>query len=96
MTDSLKSFGFDLGKLWGQLYDIYGAGNMAGTIGGIAALISGSLSPLCISYPHYNLAVVKSLEVTSVYNMQQALESAIAENKPESMVSKLKDLCHTW
>ena len=38
ITDSLESFGLDLGKLRGQSYD--GAGNMAGRVRGTAALIS--------------------------------------------------------
>ena len=113
ITDSLESFGLDLGKLRGQSYD--GAGNMAGRIRGTAALISAQY-PLtlylhCASHALI-LAVVKSLEVTSVRNMigvvhrvstffsahpkrQRALESAIAQNQPESAVSKLKDLCRT-
>ena len=113
ITESLESFGLDLGKLRGQSYD--GAGNMAGTIRGTAALISAQY-PLalylhCASYA-LNLTVVKSLDVTSVRNMigvvdrvstffsahpkrQRALESTLAENQPESAVSKLKDLCRT-
>ena len=70
ITSSLQSFGLDLNNLRGQSYD--GAGNMAGTIRGTAALISAQ-HPLAI-YLHcashsLNLAVVKSLEVTSVRNM---------------------------
>ena len=38
ITDSLESFGLDLGKLRGQSYD--GTGNMAGRVRGTAALIS--------------------------------------------------------
>ena len=60
----------DLSKLRGQSYD--GAGNMAGTIRGTAAIVSAQC-PLAL-YLHcashaLNLAVVKSLEVTSVRNM---------------------------
>ena len=67
ITDSLESFGLDLGNLRGQSYD--GAGNMAGTIRGTAALISAQY-PLAL-YLHcaLNLAVVKSLDVTSIHNM---------------------------
>ena len=70
ITDTLESFALDLGKLWGQSYD--GAGNMAGTIRGTAALISAqyplALHLHCASHA-LNLAVVKSLEVTCVRNM---------------------------
>ena len=85
---------------------------MAGRIRGTTALISAqyplALYLQCASHA-LNLAVVKSLEVTSVRNMievvdrffsahpkrPRALESAIAQNQPESAVSKLKDLRRT-
>ena len=69
ITDSLESFGLDIGKLRGQSYD--GAGNMAGRIKGTALSLVHStplLSHHCASHA-LNLAVVKSLEVTSVHNM---------------------------
>lgn len=110
ITTSLRNFGLDLSKLCGQSYD--GAGNMAGTTRGTAA-ISSAQYPLAL-YLHcashaLNLAVVKSLEVTSVRNMIAVVDSvnflfcsskttsfsAIAENQPESAVSNLKDLCRT-
>ena len=74
LSDKIKStlnrFGVGLSCLRGQAYD--GAGNMAGSVNGTASLISAE-SPLAI-YLHcashcLNLAVVKSLEVTSVRNM---------------------------
>lgn len=109
----LQMFGLDLLKLRGQSYD--GAGNMAGPVNGTAAVISAKY-PLAL-YMHcashcLNLAVVKSLQVTSIRNMmgvvnkvytffdahpkrQRALDRAIEENQPESVISKLKDLCRT-
>ena len=70
MKTTLNRFGLDLSCLRGQAYD--GAGNMAGSVNGTASLISAEY-PLAI-YLHcasncLNLAVVKSLEVTSVQNM---------------------------
>ena len=67
---TLQSYGLDLTKLRGQVYD--GAGNMAGSVRGTAALITAQY-PLAL-YLHcashcLNLAVVKSLQVTSVRNM---------------------------
>ena len=67
---ALRSYDLDLTKLRGQAYD--GAGNMAGPIRGTAAQISAQY-PLafylhCASHS-LNLAVVKSLQVTSVRNM---------------------------
>lgn len=66
----LEELGLDLNNLRGQAYD--GAGNMAGSVNGTAAVISQQY-PLA-TYLHcsshcLNLAVVKSLEVTSVRNM---------------------------
>ena len=77
ITDSLESFGLDLGKLRSQSYD--GAGNMAGRVRGTAALISAQY-PLAL-YLHcashaLNLAVVKSLQVTSVRNMIGVVDRA--------------------
>ena len=67
---ALKNYGLDLSKLRGQAYD--GAGNMAGPVRGAAALITTeyplALHLHCASHT-LNLAVVKSLQVTSVRNM---------------------------
>ena len=67
---SLEAYGLDLSNLRGQSYD--GAGNMAGSVNGTAALITQRY-PLAL-YLHcashcLNLAVVRSLEITSVRNM---------------------------
>ena len=66
----LHSCGLDLNKLCGQAYD--GAGDMTGSIRGTAALITAKY-PLTL-YFHcashcFNLAVVKSLQVTSIKNI---------------------------
>ena len=70
ITSCLQSFGLDLRNLRGQAYD--GAGNMAGSVNGAAALIAAD-HPLAL-YLHcashcLNLAIVKSLQITSVRNM---------------------------
>ena len=70
ITSTLEELGLDLEHLNGQAYD--GAGYMAGLVKGTAAMIC-SHYPLAM-YLHcsshcLNLAVVKSLEVTSVRNM---------------------------
>ena len=70
ITSSLQAYGLDLSNLRGQAYD--GAGNMAGSVNGTAALITADY-PLAL-YLHcashcLNLAVVSSLQVTSVRNM---------------------------
>ena len=70
ITSTLEELGLDLEHLRGQAYD--GAGNMAGSVKGTAALICSNY-PLAM-YLHcsshcLNLAVGKSLEVTSVRNM---------------------------
>ena len=70
ITSTLQGFGLDLSNLRGQAYD--GAGNMAGSVNGAAARISANY-PLA-TYTHcashcLNLAVVSSLNVTSVQNM---------------------------
>ena len=75
ITSSLHAFGLDLSNLRGQAYD--GAGNMAGSVNGTAALISAQY-PLAL-YLHcashcLNLAVVKSLQITSVRNMMCVIE----------------------
>ena len=72
---TLQSYGLDLTKLRGQAYD--GAGNMAGSVRGTAALITAQY-PLAL-YLHcashcLNLAVVKSLQVTSVRNMMGVVD----------------------
>ena len=66
----LQAYGLDLSNLRGQAYN--GAGNMAGSVKGTAALIAADY-PLAI-YLHcashcLNLAVVSSLQLTSVRNM---------------------------
>ena len=70
ITTTLQAYGLDLSNLRGQAYD--GAGNMAGSVNGTAALITADY-PLAL-YLHcashcLNLAVVSSLQVTSVGNM---------------------------
>ena len=70
IISSLQGLGLDLTNLRGQAYD--GAGNMAGSANGTAAITSAQY-PLVI-YLHcashcLNFAVVKSLGVTSVWNM---------------------------
>ena len=75
ITSTLKAFGLDLSNLRGQAYD--GAGNMAGSVNGTAALIAVDY-PLA-QYLHcashcLNLAVVKSLQITSVRNMMVVIE----------------------
>ena len=77
ITDSLESFGLDLGKLRGQSYD--GAGNMAGRVRGTAALISAQY-PLAL-YLHcashaLNLAVVKSLQVPEISGSLSVLRTS--------------------
>ena len=66
ITGCLQAYGLDLSNLQGQAYD--GADNMAGSANGTAALITRDY-PLAL-YLHcflycLNLAVVKSLQVTS-------------------------------
>ena len=72
---SLRSFNLDLSNLRGQVYD--GAGNMAGCVNGTATLVTNeypqALYLHCASHC-LNLAVVKSLKVTSVHNMMNVLE----------------------
>ena len=75
ITSRLRAYGLDLSYLRGQAYD--GAGNMAGSVNGTAALITVEY-PLAI-YLHcashcLNLAVVKSLSITSVRNMMGVVE----------------------
>ena len=70
ITTTLRSFDLDLSYLRGQAYD--GAGNMAGSVNGTAAIISCDY-PLAL-YLHcashcLNLAVVKPLQITSIRNM---------------------------
>ena len=74
---SLSSYGLDPINLRRQAYD--GAGNMAGLVNGTAALITAQY-PLAL-YLHctshcLNLAVVKSLQVTSVRNMMGVINRA--------------------
>ena len=67
---TLEGYNFDLQNLRGQAYD--GAGNMAGTTNGLAAVITEqypqALYLHCASQC-LNLAVVKSLQVASIKNM---------------------------
>ena len=75
ITSCLQSYGLDLMKLHGQAYD--GAGNVTGTVRGTAAVIT-SQYPLAL-YTHcashcLNLAVVKSLQITSVSNMMDVIK----------------------
>ena len=70
VTMCLQAYGLDLSNLRGQAYD--GAGNMAGPTSGTAALIAADYSLalyLHCSSHCLNLAVVKSLQITSVRNM---------------------------
>ena len=75
ITTTLQGYGLDLTKLRSQAYD--GPGNMAGSVRGTAALITAQY-PLAL-YLHcashsLNLAVVKSLQVTSVRNMMGVVD----------------------
>ena len=75
ITLTLQGYGLDLTKLRGQAYDR--AGNMAGSVRETAALIKAQ-NPLAL-YLHcashlLNLAVVKSLQVTSVRNMMGVVD----------------------
>ena len=68
ITNTLEELGLDLKNLRGQAYD--GAGKMAGSVRGTAALICAQ-HPL-VMYLHcsshcLNLALVNFLEVTSVH-----------------------------
>lgn len=70
ITSSLCAYGLDLTNLRGQAYE--GAGSMAGLVNGAAVLIRAQY-PLalflhCTSH-WLNLAVVNSVQVTSVCNM---------------------------
>ena len=70
ITSWLQWSGLELTKLRGQAYD--GAGNVAGTVRGMAGVITSQYA-LAV-YRHcaahcLNLAVVKSLQITSVWNM---------------------------
>ena len=70
ITGTLHSYGLDLINLRGQTYD--GAGNMAGSIKGTAAIIREQY-PLAL-YLHcsshwLNLAVIKSLQIPNIRNM---------------------------
>ena len=74
ITSTLQAYGLDLSHLRGQAYD--GAGNMAGSVNGTAALITADY-PLAL-YLHcashcLNLAVVSSLQVMSVPNMMSVV-----------------------
>jgi hypothetical protein len=75
ITSCLCSFNLDLSYLRGQAYD--GAGNMAGRVNGVATLISNEYPKAfythCTSHC-LNLAVVKSLQITSVHNMMNVVE----------------------
>ena len=76
ITSTLEAFGLDLSNLCGQAYD--GVGNTAGSVNDTAALIAVDY-PLAL-YLHcashcLNLAVVKSLQITSVRNMLGVVET---------------------
>ena len=75
ITSSLQEFSLDLSNMRGQAYD--GDGNMACAVNHTAALISAQY-PLAL-YMHcsshcLNLAVVKTLQITSVRNMMGMIE----------------------
>ena len=76
ITSCLRSFNLDLSNLRGQAYD--GAGNMAGCVNGTATLITNeypqALYLHCASHC-LNLAVVKTLKVTSVHNIHKHIEA---------------------
>ena len=77
ITSSLQTYSLDLSNLRGQAYD--GAGNMAGSVNGTAALITAD-DPLAL-YLHcashcLNLAVMSSLQVTSIHNMMGVVRRA--------------------
>ena len=99
ISDKIKStlvgFGLDLSCLRGQAYN--GAGNMAGSVNGTAALIPLAMYLRCASH----CLNLKSLEVTSVRNMmgvvgrvyqffaahpkrQRAFKKAITDRQPSS------------
>ena len=75
---SLRSLNLDLSNLRGQVYD--GAGNMAGCVNGTGTLVTNeypqALYLHCASHC-LNLAVVKSLKVTSVHNMMNVVEGLL-------------------
>ena len=75
ITSCLQSYDLDLMKLRGQAYD--GAGNVACTVSGTAAVITSqyplALHTHCASHC-LNLAVVKSLQITSVRNMMGVID----------------------
>lgn len=110
ITNGLQSFGLELSNLRGQAYD--GAGNMAGSVNGTAALISAQY-PLAL-YIHcashcLNLAVDRSLQITSIKNMMGIIErvyqffaahpkrqTALEKaTHPSSNIHKLKNVCRT-
>ena len=74
ILDFLRDCKLDLTKLRGQSYD--GAGNMSGKTKGAAAIVTSqyplALYLLCASHC-LNLAVVKSLEISSIRNMMGVL-----------------------
>jgi len=86
ITTSITRYGLDMHNLRGQAYD--GAGNMAGKSKGAAAIIQKA-NPLAL-YQHcsshaLNLAVVKSIQNTSIRNMMGAIErtSTFMEGHPK-------------
>ena len=74
ITSTVQAYGLDLSHLRGKAYDE--AGNMSGSVNGTAALITADY-PLALYLhcaSHYlNLAVVSSLQVTSVRNMMSVV-----------------------
>ena len=95
---ALRDYALDLGKLRGQAYD--GAGNMAGSVRGTAALITSEY-PLAL-YLHcashsLNLTVVKSFQVTSVRNMMGVVEkvSKFLDAHPKRQMALEKAIADT-
>ena len=76
ITSTLEAFGLHLPNLRGQAYD--GTGNMAGSVNGTTALIAVDY-PLTLYFhcaSHFlNVAVVKSLQITSIRNMMRVVET---------------------
>jgi hypothetical protein len=89
-TAPTKTQGLDPTKLCGQAYD--GAGNMYGKTNGAAAIIT-SQYPLAL-YVHcashcLNLAVVKSLEETSIRNMIGVVHRVFSPQAKRSLSDSL-------
>ena len=102
----LEELGLDLSNLRGQAYD--GAGNMAGSVNGTARAQYPLATYLHCASHCLNLAVVKSLGITSVRNMMGVIgrvyqffaahpkrQRALEEAIFSSTAQKLKDMCRT-